>query len=252
MILDWMTKYAQEVVGPISQAELFETFSGTSIRNWWDIPCNALTKIVDFRHKAKAAATHTPALLAFDVAAGGQESRLRPMLSGNLSDRFFGLSAFCIGTASEQLKLSNAQLAFIFTHRALDLYFQSLAIQSGLILEGEKGVYYRDTPNSDIRLNETEFLLVKESIVASDHVRRQFLIQINRVRNQHLLTHGTHHARAAAAGQAIAQALKIVSSIEGSKKWEILAFPSSPLYPSLQPLIFESVPDIATYVEELH
>lgn len=65
-----------------------------------------------------------------------------------------------------------------------------------------------------------------------------------------LAIHGAHHVRGAEATTMLADCLKFVNRIDGNTRWQQRSAAFFPLLQDRLSILFDSVPDIETYIEE--
>lgn len=113
----------------------------------------------------------------------------------NIEIKFMVMSAYCFYLSSHFLKKKLFFYALLLIHRALELYFTSIAISLGLIqVKRDFLLYYDQSPalvrdNERISLAKTYFEYVAKTQKLSPDLE-DIIKKINRKRNSLLLTHG--------------------------------------------------------------
>jgi len=244
-----LRSYVRHCLQPLADVALYRTYAPNQSIPWWLTASFYEASLSKFRKEAAAGIAEMPGLEVLTVAATLAAKPWTAMAGKPTQEKFFDLSAFCFGLAERYFALKNTQWAFLLVHRSLDLYFQYLALREGIIIEKSSELGYPSNTDK-LYLVDLEYALYQaQALVASDD-RRKFLIAVNDMRNQLLLTHGAHHVTDQETAAALKGTGDLVVDIEASTKWRQRSTAFFPPVLKGLSLLFESVPDIHTFVED--
>lgn len=241
--------YVGLCIQPLAEFRVFRTFDPENALAWWEMPNQYGTSLSKFRERLAPGLLEMPGLKALDNAADQASKQWNAMAGRPTEDKFFDLSAFCFGLAERYLAMRQFQWAFLLSYRSVDLYFQQLGLRAKVLIEKADGIGYA-VGSKKVHLVDVEYALFQAQALVSSDDRRNFLVLINGVRNQLLVTHGAHHVTEAEAASTVRNTADLVLRIESSTKWQqrsLAFFP--PIRQGLR-VLFECVPDIETFLEE--
>lgn len=244
-----LNDYVGLCVQPLAEFGIFRTFDPDNAIGWWEVPNQYGTSLSKFRQALAPSLLEMPGLKALDNAAYQAAKQWSAMAGRPTADKFFDLSAFCFGLAERYVFLRHFQWAFLLAYRSLDLYFQQLGLRAGILIEKADGIGYATISNK-VHLVDVEHALFQEQALASSDTRRDFLVLVNRIRNQLLVTHGAHHVTETEVAAIVRDTADLVFRVESSTKWRQR---STAFFPPIQQglrVLFESVPDINTFLDE--
>lgn len=244
-----LEQYVDLCIRPLADIQLFRAYHSTQSVAWWLTPSSYGSSLSSFRKAVALGLTEMPELGALDAAAERASKQWSALAGRPTEDKFFDLSAFCFGLAERYCALKHFQWSFLLAYRSLDLYFQHVALKEGVIIEKSTELGY---PNSldKLYLVDLEYALFQAEVLVPSESRRAFLVLVNGLRNNLLMTHGAHHVNEQEAQTVLKDTEGLVVGIEASTKWKQR---SAALFPSVKgalKVLFESVPDIHTFVED--
>jgi len=137
---------------------------------------------------------------------------------------FYELSLYYMALALKLYEQSRYTTSLLLTHRALDCFVQSYAINHNLVTLTASGLRYKSTDDSHlpVSLNNTYKFLVRENQFTSNKDRVDFLKWLNNARNQSLFTHGVYGFTEGKAKKSLDGAIKLACDIEGNNRWREL------------------------------
>lgn len=248
-LVDVLSSYVNHCVQPLSDLRLFREVQHNQSMPWWQTSSVYTDSIAKFQKSLAQALQEMPALVVLDRAATSAARPWTAMLGKPTEEKFFDLSAFCFGWAERHAASKDFQWAFLLAYRSVDLYFQYLGLESGVLIEKTDELGYPGSLDK-VHLVDLEHQLFKSQKLASDESRRQFLVRINTARNRLFFTHGAHHVTEYEVTDILKTVSKTVERIESSTKWHQRA---NAFYPGIEnalKMLFESVPDIHTFVDD--
>lgn len=140
----------------------------------------------------------------------------------NAYDKLFHVSAYLFFLAKISMKRRQNIMSLVFVHRAMDIYFQNIAMENSLIIEHPKGLVYKPFlgVKDRISLMTTEYVLVQRGIIASDLSRKNYLEWLNTTRNLSILAHGVYGVTSLETENALDKCSAIIKKIEGDLRWQ--------------------------------
>lgn len=244
-----LRSYVGLCVQPLLDIGLFRTIATPQSVLWWRVADVYGASLTKFRKQAALDIASMPSLEVLDAAAALAAKPWTSMAGKPTEDKFFDLSAYCFGLGERYFSLGHSQWAFLLAYRALDLYFHSLALREDVIIEKADGLGYPSS-TKDLYLVDLEYQLFQKQVLAPSDTRRLFIVGVNDMRNQLLLTHGAHHVTDQEAKDMLAGVEGLIVGIEGSAKWRQRSGTFFPRVNDGLRFLFESVPDIQTFIED--
>lgn len=244
-----LNSYVGLCIQPLTDLRLFSAFQSDRPIPWWQEPNLYGASLSTFRTVLAPGLIEMPALELLGNAADQAARPWNSMAGRSTTDKFFDLSAFCFGLAERYVAAQHYQWGFLLAYRSVDLYFQYLGLRESVLIEKTDEIGYAGRTDK-LHLVDVEFALYQAQALASNDLRRKFLIRINGRRNQMMLTHGAHHVTQAEASAVLTDAAHHVHLIESNSRWRQR---SAAFFPPIQKglkVLFESIPDIHTFVEE--
>lgn len=248
-VVSLLQSYVRLCLQPLTGFELFRTYSINQSASWWSVNNVYGESLSKFQKEASTGLVEMPALQVLDTAAASAAAPWKSMAGRPTEEKFFELSAFCFGLAKRYLEIKQMQLAFVLAHRALDLYFHYLGLREGVLIEKSNEIGYR-TKEDKIYLIELEYELYQAQVLVASKSRKDFLIKVNSIRNQLLLTHGAHHVLEHETINILDGIDNLILTIEASTKWRQRSAIFFPTILKGLSFLFESIPDIHTFVED--
>lgn len=244
-----LDEYVRMCIQPLSDCRFFRTYDPKREVAWWDCQDGYRDSIGAFRKILAAGLTEMPALKVLDDCADRAAKQWTSMAGKPTADKFFDMSAFCFGLAERYFSLGYLQWSYLLAYRSVDLYFQQLALRENIIIEKATELGYLGNTNK-VYLMDLEYALFQAQALSSNEGRRQFLVRINRTRNMLLATHGAHHVTETEVRDVLNDCADFVYRIESSTKWKQRSVSFFPALERGLAMLFETVPDIHTFVED--
>lgn len=244
-----LNSYVGHCMQPLADLGVFRAFHPDRQVPWWQEPNLYGASLATFRKELAPGLVDMPALEFLGNAVDQAAKQWNSMAGRSTADKFFDLSAFCFGLAERYVATQHYQWGFLLAYRSVDLYFQYLGLRENVLIEKADEIGYAGNTEK-IHVVDVEYALFQAQVLASNEVRRRFLVHINGMRNQLLMTHGAHHVTQAEASAVLIDSVDLVHRIESNSRWQQR---SAAFFPPIQKglkVLFESVPDIHTFVEE--
>lgn len=252
-VLDLLETFNFEVLGLLDEPSAYRHINLIDKkRNWYIDSPSILFHLKRFHQSLKV----------FPNSLGRLKSKINAFIENkiqywkifencNTADKFYHLSAFYYSHSKRLLERKRFALALIMVHRALDMYFTSIAIRESVISCRGHGLEYRSCPRDPITLSKTNELLCSETnLLIRSRRREQFLTQINKTRNYLSWTHYVYCVKKTEAQLAITEAKNVIKSLEGNNNWRQLVKQHSTI-PKLKPeYLFDIEPSIDTFCYE--